>query len=117
MHVARRCITALRIRRSRIGAVSAGDWPRTTIACAPSRSSGEPLDSGSPEDLEGAQAIVVLGQSPAETAPILDLRIRKAVMHRRATCIAIATLDPAPPYACQTVDSVRAAIDALPKSA
>ncbi|MBV9149816.1 MAG: molybdopterin-dependent oxidoreductase, partial [Candidatus Eremiobacteraeota bacterium] len=74
-------------------------------------------DAGSPTDLEDAQAIVVLGQSPAETAPILDLRIRKAVMHRGAACIAIATLDPAPPYSCQTVASVREAIGALPESA
>ncbi|MBV8689759.1 MAG: molybdopterin-dependent oxidoreductase, partial [Candidatus Eremiobacteraeota bacterium] len=74
-------------------------------------------DGGSPADLETAQAIVILGQSPAETAPVLDLRIRKAAMHRGASCIAIDMLDPAPPYDCHAVANVREAIDALPKSA
>ncbi|MBV8728160.1 MAG: molybdopterin-dependent oxidoreductase, partial [Candidatus Eremiobacteraeota bacterium] len=74
-------------------------------------------EGGLPAELEAAQAIVVLGQSPAETAPILDLRIRKAVLHHGATCIAIATLDPAPPYDCKTVATVQEAVDAVPKTA
>ncbi len=37
--------------------------------------------SGTLEQLESANVILVIGASPAETAPVLDLRIRKAVRH------------------------------------
>ena len=73
--------------------------------------------SGAVADLETAQAIIILGQSPAETAPIFDLRIRKAVMHRGATCIAVNLLDAAPPYPCVRVQSVSEARGALPNEA
>ena len=36
---------------------------------------------GSPADLETAQVIVTFGRPPAQLAPVLDLRIRKAVAH------------------------------------
>ncbi|MHB8463015.1 MAG: NADH-quinone oxidoreductase subunit G [Vulcanimicrobiaceae bacterium] len=37
--------------------------------------------AGTFEQLESASVILVIGASPAETAPVLDLRIRKAVRH------------------------------------
>ena len=44
---------------------------------------------GTPADLEAADVIVTLGQPPAQTAPVLDLRIRKAVAHRGARLISV----------------------------
>jgi NADH-quinone oxidoreductase subunit G len=44
---------------------------------------------GSYADLENAQAIVAFGRPPAQTAPILDLRIRKAVIHRGARYVTV----------------------------
>ena len=42
---------------------------------------------GSYADLDAAQAIVVAGRPPAQTAPVFDLRIRKAVSQRGARLI------------------------------
>ena len=39
---------------------------------------------GSYADLENAQAIVVIGRPPSQTAPVMDLRIRKAVSRNGA---------------------------------
>jgi NADH-quinone oxidoreductase subunit G len=39
---------------------------------------------GSYADLETAQAIVAIGRPPSQTAPVMDLRIRKAVAHKGA---------------------------------
>ena len=47
-----------------------------------------PWMAGTYADLEEAQTIVVVGQPPSQTAPVLDLRIRKAVARRGATLIA-----------------------------
>ena len=44
---------------------------------------------GSYADLENAQAIVIFGQSPAELAPVMDLRIRKAVYRHGAKVITV----------------------------
>ena len=52
---------------------------------------------GSVADLETAQAIVVVGDSPAESAPILDLRIIKAVHHFGAKLIRVGSTDHATP--------------------
>ncbi|MGH7754734.1 MAG: molybdopterin-dependent oxidoreductase [Vulcanimicrobiaceae bacterium] len=40
-------------------------------------------------DLEAAQTIVVIGVPPSQTAPVLDLRIRKAVMHHGARLFSV----------------------------
>jgi NADH-quinone oxidoreductase subunit G len=42
---------------------------------------------GTYADLDAAQAIVVVGRPPAQTAPVLDLRVRKAVSQRGARLI------------------------------
>jgi len=39
------------------------------------------------DELEGAQAIVVFGRPPSETAPVLDLRVRKAVLRHGARLV------------------------------
>ncbi len=44
---------------------------------------------GTHVDLEDAQCIITFGRSPAQLAPVLDLRIRKAVRHKGATLIAV----------------------------
>jgi NADH-quinone oxidoreductase subunit G len=44
---------------------------------------------GTPIDLENAQVIVTIGRPPAQTAPVLDLRIRKAVSQKGARLIAV----------------------------
>jgi NADH-quinone oxidoreductase subunit G len=45
--------------------------------------------NGSLTDLEHAQTIVVLGVPPSQSAPIMDLRIRKAVARRSARLIRV----------------------------
>lgn len=58
---------------------------------------------GTHVDLENAQAILTLGVAPKRLAPVLDLRIRKAVAHKGATLIVVGDQAPA------EVRSVRAA--------
>lgn len=72
---------------------------------------------GSLVALENAQAIVVLGQSPAETAPVLDLRIRKAVYRRGATLIAVASNAAPSALPVTHVFSLSEAWQFIPKSA
>ena len=48
-----------------------------------------PWMAGTYEDLENAQTIVVIGQPPSQTAPVMDLRIRKAVARRGARLVAV----------------------------
>jgi NADH-quinone oxidoreductase subunit G len=59
------------------------DWRagRQTFATAPV--------AGTYEDLENAQTIIVLGVPPSQNAPVMDLRIRKAVAHRGARLVAV----------------------------
>ena len=45
--------------------------------------------TGTHLDLENAQVVVTYGRPPAATAPILDLRIRKAVVQHHATLISV----------------------------
>jgi NADH-quinone oxidoreductase subunit G len=45
--------------------------------------------AGTHADLEAAQAVILIGRPPSQTAPVLDLRIRKAVMHRGARLVAV----------------------------
>jgi NADH-quinone oxidoreductase subunit G len=44
---------------------------------------------GSYADLENAQLIVAFGRPPSQTAPVMDLRIRKAVAHRGARYVTV----------------------------
>jgi NADH-quinone oxidoreductase subunit G len=44
---------------------------------------------GSYADLENAQLIVAVGRPPSQTAPVMDLRIRKAVAHRGARYVTV----------------------------
>ncbi len=48
----------------------------------------QPL-AGTPEDLERAEVIVTYGRPPSQLAPVLDLRIRKAVTRSGATLISL----------------------------
>jgi predicted molibdopterin-dependent oxidoreductase YjgC len=53
---------------------------------------------GTPVDLENAQVIIQLGRSLAQSAPVLDLRVRKAVAHKGARVLPVgpgATFDDA----------------------
>ncbi|HET9393203.1 MAG TPA: molybdopterin-dependent oxidoreductase [Candidatus Rubrimentiphilum sp.] len=71
------------------------------------------------EDLETANAIVLVGESPSERAPIMDLRVRKAAFQKGAKLIRIASAERAypSPIPSQDVSSVAEAIKALPKDA
>lgn len=71
-------------------------------------------NGGSLVDLESAQAIIVAGQAPAELAPVLDLRIRKAVSRNKAVFIAIEGAGSRPPIPVKNVSDVSAAISAIP---
>ncbi|MDP9017035.1 MAG: molybdopterin-dependent oxidoreductase [Candidatus Eremiobacteraeota bacterium] len=72
-------------------------------------------NSGSLVALENAQAIIVAGQSPAETAPVLDLRIRKAVHRHGATLITIGAYEGASQVTSHAVTTVADAVKALPQ--
>ncbi len=64
-------------------------------------------------DLENAQAIVVAGRPPSQIAPVMDLRIRKAVARNGATLISVGA-HPARSFVVErhvaTVDEARAAL-------
>ncbi|MFN2449602.1 MAG: molybdopterin-dependent oxidoreductase [Candidatus Baltobacteraceae bacterium] len=72
---------------------------------------------GTLSELESAQAIVLLGESPAQRAPVMDLRVRKAAFQKGATLIRVGSLErryPAP-VPCTDVADLRGALKALPK--
>ena len=75
--------------------------------------------SGKLEDLECADAIIVIGESPAERAPIMDLRVRKAAFQKNAKLIRIGSLERAYPAPIPSLDvaGVADAIKALPQNA
>ncbi len=62
---------------------------------------------GTHVDLENAQCIVTFGRSPAQLAPVLDLRIRKAVRHKGATLITVGDAGSAPRRAQRARGDVR----------
>jgi NADH-quinone oxidoreductase subunit G len=73
-------------------------------------------DGGTPADLERAQVIITVGCTPEQLAPVLDLRIRKAVARNGATLISLGD-HPASSVLgtivqVATVDKLRAAIPA-----
>jgi NADH-quinone oxidoreductase subunit G len=68
-------------------------------------------------DLENAQAIVTYGRPPAQLAPVLDLRIRKAVSRSGATLISIGDHEASRVVRALSVATVAAAQEALPAGA
>ncbi len=64
-------------------------------------------------DLERAGAIVTIGESSAQLAPVMDLRVRKAVRHG-ARLIRVASHEAPPPMPCHDVADVAAAAAAIP---
>jgi len=72
---------------------------------------------GTHTDLEAAQAILTYGRPPAQTAPILDLRIRKAVSRHDAALISIGDFTASTVIPDRHVATVADAKAALPASA
>jgi len=70
-------------------------------------------------DLESVDAIVEIGESPDERAPIMDLRVRKAAFQKGVKLIRVGSLDrPYPaPIPALDVTTVRDAVKALPAGA
>jgi NADH-quinone oxidoreductase subunit G len=90
------------------------DW-----RAARQRQSSPGRNGGTLLDLESCDAIVLIGESPAERAPVMDLRIRKAALQKGARVIRIGSFErsyPAP-IPARDVASVSEAIKALPKDA
>ena len=75
--------------------------------------------SGTLADLETADAIIIAGESPAERAPIMDLRIRKAAFQKNVKLIRVRSLEAPypPPIPSQDVATVTDAVKALPQGA
>lgn len=69
-------------------------------------------------DIDRAEAILEIGESPAERAPILELRVRKA-MRRGARLIRVAPVQSRPPISgsCADVATVGEAVEQLPPGA
>ncbi len=90
------------------------DWRSgRQLQASPGRNGGKLVD------LENVDAIVLIGESPAERAPIMDLRVRKAAFQKGAKLIRVASAERAypPPIPAQDVSTVAEAIKALPKDA
>jgi NADH-quinone oxidoreductase subunit G len=70
-------------------------------------------------DLENVDAVVIVGESPAERAPVMDLRIRKAASRKGAKLIRIGSYEQPYPAAIPShdVETVADAIAALPQNA
>jgi NADH-quinone oxidoreductase subunit G len=70
-------------------------------------------------DLESADAIIEIGESPAERAPVMDLRVRKAAFQKGAKLIRVGSLERPypPPIPCSDVATIADAIKALPAGA
>lgn len=73
--------------------------------------------SGSLADLEGAGAIIIAGESPEERAPVMWLRILKAVSQHHAQLIRIAPTSAPPNVACVDVASAADAMKRVPQGA
>lgn len=75
--------------------------------------------SGKLTDLEAVDAVIVIGESPAERAPVMDLRIRKAASRGAAIVIRLQSYDrPYPPTVrSRDVASVAEAVKAIPSNA
>ena len=75
--------------------------------------------SGKLIDLESVDAIVEIGESPAERAPVMDLRVRKAAFQKNVKLIRIGSLEAAypPPIPSVDVAGVPEAMKELPAGA
>ncbi|MDQ2864845.1 MAG: molybdopterin-dependent oxidoreductase, partial [Candidatus Eremiobacteraeota bacterium] len=73
--------------------------------------------SGSFVELERAGAIVIVGESPEERAPVMWLRILKAVAQHNATLIRVASSEPAPNVPHIDVADTAHAMQAVPPNA
>ena len=76
-------------------------------------------DAGTLLDLESADAILIAGESPAERAPVMDLRVRKAAFQKGAKLIRVGSFErPYPaPIPSTDVATIAQAVAALPKNA
>ena len=74
-----------------------------------------PVRGGSYEDIEKAAAIVIVGETPEERAPVMWLRVLKAVTRNSAKLIRVASLDRAPNVPYVDVANADEAITALPE--
>ncbi len=75
-----------------------------------------PVRGGSYEAIESAAAIVIVGETPEERAPVMWLRVVKAVTRNNAKLIRIASLDRAPNLPFVDVASADEAVRALPEN-
>ena len=73
-----------------------------------------PGSGGAIAELASAQAIVVIGDSSAQSAPVLDLRIVKAVSRHGALLVRVGSTDHATPVAQHIAASVEEAVQLLP---
>ena len=85
------------------------DW-----RAASQRQASPGAHGGSYVELERADVILIAGESPAERAPVMDLRIRKAVARNGATLIRIAPIEAKPNVGCIDVVDVAQAVAAIP---
>ena len=69
---------------------------------------------GTHVELERANVIITVGVPPAQTAPVLDLRIRKAVSHAGATLISVGDQCASNVVACTRVASFADAVKLIP---
>ncbi len=76
-------------------------------------------NSGKLVDLESVDAVMLVGESPSERAPIMDLRVRKAAFQKGAKVIRIASRERPypPPIPFVDVANVADAVAALPPNA
>ena len=74
-------------------------------------------NAGTHVDLENAEVILTFGCSPAQTAPVLDLRIRKAVRHKGALLIAVGGSVPSPGVKAHTAATFADATKLVPATA
>ena len=72
---------------------------------------------GTHVDLENAQCIITFGRSAAQLAPVLDLRIRKAVRHKNAVLITVGDQASAPGVRSVRAATFADALKAIPKTA
>jgi NADH-quinone oxidoreductase subunit G len=73
-----------------------------------------PPGNDSYEALERAKAIVIVGASPVERAPVMWLRVIKAVTKHGATVVRIASTEPEPAFDHHDVNGVAEAVRVLP---
>jgi NADH-quinone oxidoreductase subunit G len=70
-----------RIVRGALGSPHVDSRPRGGASAEALRRLGDPALAAGMDDIDGAEAVLLLGTDPLHEMPILDLRIRKAVRH------------------------------------